>query len=210
MMLFKQKDQVDIIKQIIRKLYKTIDGTYISLAERQRLAIVNTDLTYGEMAPEVFAEMLAVVKPQPGEVFYDLGSGTGKPIYTAALLYDWKKCCGVELLPGLFEVSCALCPRFLAMREVKKYFSGRHFPIEFVLQDFLQVDFQEADVVYVHASTFSPYTMEPLALKFRELKSGARIIINTKRLEDAYFEKISEDDREMEWGVSRVFTYMKK
>ena len=40
-----------------------------------------------------------------GGVFYDLGSGTGKPVLAAMILHDFTECVGVEYLEGLFSVS---------------------------------------------------------------------------------------------------------
>ena len=40
-----------------------------------------------------------------GGVFYDLGSGTGKPVLAATILHDFSECVGIEYLEGLFSVS---------------------------------------------------------------------------------------------------------
>jgi len=199
-----------IVTNIIEKLYKSVDGMRISLSERDRLHISNSDLTYGEINPTTFADMLALVQPQPGEVFYDLGSGAGKAVYSAAMLYDWSKCSGIELLPGLYMVSQKLLEGFNAMPEVKKNFPGKRFPIEFIQEDFLNADFSDADVIFLHATTFGPMIWDPLMVKLRDLKSGVRVIVNTKQLDSSYFDKMSEHIREMGWGESTVFTYKKK
>ncbi len=38
-------------------------------------------------------------------VFYDLGSGTGKAVFLARQLFDFRVCKGIELLEGLFQQS---------------------------------------------------------------------------------------------------------
>ena len=49
-----------------------------------------------------FIPLLEYVKPQPGEILYDLGCGSGKPLITASLAFpDLKVCKGMELLKGL-------------------------------------------------------------------------------------------------------------
>ena len=199
-----------IVAEIIEKLYKSVDGMRISLDERNRLDISSSDLTYGEINPVTFADMLEVVEPKPGEVFYDLGSGAGKAVFTAALLNDWSKCAGVELLPGLFEASNKLLKEFQNMPEVQKNFPDRNFPIEFIQEDFLKADFTDANVIFLHATTFGPMIWDPLMVKMRDLKRGTRVIVNTKQLDSTYFDKIAEDLRVMGWGESTVFTYKKK
>ena len=53
-----------------------------------------------------FIPLLEYTKPQPGEIFYDLGCGAGKPLITASLAYpDLKICKGMELLEGLAETA---------------------------------------------------------------------------------------------------------
>jgi len=46
--------------------------------------------------------LLELTKPQPGEIFYDLGCGGGRPLFIASLAFPFlKKCVGIEYLEGL-------------------------------------------------------------------------------------------------------------
>ena len=46
--------------------------------------------------------MLALMKPKPGEVFWDIGCGGAKPVAIAAMVYPSLKACkGIEYLPQL-------------------------------------------------------------------------------------------------------------
>lgn len=199
-----------IVNEIIYRLYKDVDGMKISLAERDRLQIVDSSLTYGEILPDTFGYILADANPKPGEVFYDLGAGTGKAVMTAALLNDWSKLRGVELLPALHDTSMKVLQKFQTMPEVKKYFPGRQFSIDFLQQDFLNTDISDADIIFLHATTFGPMIWDPLMEKLNVLKSGMRVIVNTKRLNTTYFDLIKEQTWLMGWGESTVFTYRKK
>jgi hypothetical protein len=40
-----------------------------------------------------------------GGIFYDLGSGIGRPVVGAACLYPFDVCTGIEILEGLFNAS---------------------------------------------------------------------------------------------------------
>lgn len=199
-----------IVNEIMYKLYHDVDGMQISLNERDRLQIADSSLTYGEILPDTFTEILAAANPKPNEVFYDLGSGTGKAVFCAALLYDWRKACGVELLPALYDASRSQLQKLNTLPEVKKHFPEKKFNIEFLQQDFLKTDLSDADVIFMHATTFGPMIWEPLKEKLNQLKSGLRVIVNTKQLDAEYFEKINEQTWLMGWGDSTVFTYVKK
>lgn len=37
-------------------------------------------------------------------MFYDLGCGTGKPVFAAAAVYPWKRCIGMEILNDLHGI----------------------------------------------------------------------------------------------------------
>jgi SAM-dependent methyltransferase len=195
---------------IIEKLFRTTDGVYISHAERERLDIHDTSFTYGEISPEGLAETLAIVQPKAGEVIYDLGSGTGKAVFCAALLYDWKKCIGIEFLPGLCQVSQELLKNFLKMEEIQQHFPDKNFPIEFIHDDFLNVDFSDADIIHLNATTLNPVLWGDLTKKLNALKPGTRLIVCTKKLDESHFEKIHEALHPMSWGDCTVFIYQKK
>ena len=42
---------------------------------------------------------------ESGGIFYDIGSGTGKPALAAALLHDFDQVNGIEILDGLYRIS---------------------------------------------------------------------------------------------------------
>jgi SAM-dependent methyltransferase len=205
----KKSIKTNTLAYILEKLYRTIDGVSISHAERDRLQINDTSFIYGEISYEGFSEVLASASPSTNEIIYDLGSGTGKAIICAALLYDWKKCVGVEFLPGLYDVSQALLKNFLNMEEVQQQIPAKNFPIEFVQDDFQNVDFSDGDIIHVNATTLNPVLWGKLEMKLNQLKSGARVIVSTKKLDAVYFEKIYQAMLPMSWGDCTVFIYKK-
>lgn len=196
--------------EVIKNLYKMTNGMELSLAERDRLDISDSTFTYGEINPSSFAEMLQVAEPKPGEIFYDLGSGTGKAVFCAALLYDWQALRGIEFLPALHQTSVKLLKSLPNLPEIKKYYPNKAFPIEFIQKDFLNYDFSDADIIYIHATTFGYPLWDNLGRKLQQLRPGARVIVNTKQLDPEYFNKIDETTYLMGWGESTVFTFKKK
>ena len=76
-------------------------------------------LTYGEVTSQSFQQMLLSAAsftnsstPFGSRVFYDLGSGTGRAVLTAALgPHGFGECFGIELLPALHEAAQGLLRR---------------------------------------------------------------------------------------------------
>jgi len=81
-------------------------GKKASSKERDEKRLGASTLVYGEIRFEPYAITIEKVKKwygglqKPGGVYYDIGSGTGKPTFAAALLHDFDKCYGIEILAG--------------------------------------------------------------------------------------------------------------
>ncbi|CAN0105289.1 unnamed protein product, partial [Discosporangium mesarthrocarpum] len=95
--------------------HPTAVGKAISKKEREDTGRMGMPaLVYGEITFEAFAVVLDKIKSKyglpgkghsgpegvvqdPGGVFYDIGSGTGKPVISAAILHPFSKSVGVEV-----------------------------------------------------------------------------------------------------------------
>ena len=82
---------------MIRRLYRGIDGYAVPAAERRRLSRQRGSLTYGELTPAGVRKLLDYLRLTDRDVFYDLGSGTGKVVLQAAMSVPLKKCVGIEI-----------------------------------------------------------------------------------------------------------------
>ena len=75
----------------------------VSAAERDRRALCESSLTYGEILFEPFETALRKIKhlygglARPGGTFVDVGSGSGKAVFAAALLHEWESLHGIEV-----------------------------------------------------------------------------------------------------------------
>ena len=88
--------------------YAAVDGYALAREEKaaQRAAGVFRDgIQYGEVSAASFARCLEWVKPIAGEIFFDLGSGTGKAVLTAAALHPLAAATHVETEPGVADQS---------------------------------------------------------------------------------------------------------
>jgi hypothetical protein len=114
--------------------------------------------TYGEVASDGFAEILALAEPQPGEAFIDLGSGSGKAVVLAAALYPFSKAVGVEFVRALHLASSRIVAAFRdALPRLPLYSSGRNTPpeIDMVLGDLTSVDWPSFSKVRGSSSSSS-------------------------------------------------------
>ena len=196
--------------QIINQLYEGISGFSVSISSREQEGRMDeSSLTYGELTDKSIVEVLDVVKPKTGEVFYDLGSGAGKPVLWSSVLYDWKKCCGIELLKGLSELSQQQAQKLKTNPEILKLFPDKKFDIGFINANMLEVDFTDANVILANATAFSADLWQSLCEKFLTLSVGTRITSLTKSINLPEFEQFHSGTYLMTWGMNSVNFYKK-
>ncbi|ETV92550.1 hypothetical protein H310_13214 [Aphanomyces invadans] len=107
-------DKDDSMEEFFNLLYKDFPmqvAKQISRNERRANGYVSSTLVYGEIDfrhfRTVFASILKRhdVLSKPGGVFLDIGCGSGRPVFAAALLHDFDECVGYEILEGLAHVA---------------------------------------------------------------------------------------------------------
>ncbi len=107
---------------------------------------------------DVIKKALESARLKHGEVFYELGCGTGQVLLEAQK--SGAKIIGFEVSPFYFLIA--------------KLMTWRYPNIEIKFQDIRNINLQQADVVYVY---LLPEFLEKLAPKFKkELKKSARLI----------------------------------
>lgn len=196
--------------KVFNQIYNEFGGYQIAKNERKRLDIHDDSFIYGEIRFAAFAYLLDNIEIKPGEVFYDLGCGSGKAVIAAGLLRSWRKCCGIEFLPGLAECCHEVKKKVLANPGFIYHFKTDLSAIEFKNQNFLEADFLDADVVFLHATTFQTSLWQALLLKLNQLKVGSRVIVASLRLPEAFFELKNAHVVTMGWGECSVYLYHKK
>lgn len=188
-------------------LYKGVNGGAVSRATRKNMQ-ENSALIYGEVEFLPFADMLTVVKPQSGEVFYDLGCGAGKAIFAMALLYDNIECHGVELLKPLCHLCREQLDKFYKLQAKDPFFKSQNYEIHFKNGDLLDVDFTKPDIIFINATTFIGEFWDTIVSRFQQCKVGTRVILCSRTL-DAPFELLDDKSREMSWGLNSIHIYRK-
>ncbi len=190
-------------------LYDGIDGYALSSAGRERYASYSENFTYGEVTPEVTANMLSAANAQPGEVFYDLGAGTGKGVLYAAFMSDLGKCVGIELIDELHGAAQNALARYNA--EVRPVLPAhkQDQDIRFICGDMLAHDFSDGDIVFMHCTCFSPDLMQQITRLCEGLKAGSRVITVSKGLESPHFQLVLTQPCQMAWGSATLYYYQR-
>ncbi len=201
-------------ERLFNALYRHVRGKAISSVTRRLRGIKSDEFVYGEIEFISFFFILEKIKPQAGEIFYDLGSGTGKAVFAAALGFDFSKACGIELLPALYQKAEAQrlqCKNLLLRQETAftEVYLKKLATVEFMNASFLEADFSDADIVYVAATCLGEATWGELIEKLAELKIGSRIIVATKTIQHEAFELLESRAELMSWGLCRVNRYQK-
>lgn len=169
--------------------------------------------TYGELRPEGFLDMLWKVGAKPGDRFYDLGSGTGKLVALAWLA--GLNATGVELSSIRWDVSHKATIKLEEMKSLECFPQGggncpselpQRSPhgLDFVWGSFLEVDFTDADVLFISSVMFNHAMMAKVANIARWMKVGSRIIsyhnfAKMGQFEFPEFQKIGEFTEPTSW-----------
>ena len=151
--------------------------------------------------------------------FYDLGSGTGKPILAMALIHRFKRLIGIEFLDNLFKLSLSIKQnydnsigvKFENYRQCLDFDSPNQ--IEFLQGDFLKHSWEDTSIIFVNSTCFSINLMNNIANKAnKECKSGTIIITFTKRLTALSVDWELKDGfrRIMTWGIATIYIHRRK
>ncbi len=168
-------------------------------------------LTYGECTPEAVEHILAVTGAKPDEVFYDLGSGTGKMVVFAAFFLPLKKSVGIELLSELHEAARMVGRRYIEEIQPQLADARCNTKLEYRLGDIFEANLSDADIVVSHCCTcFDDVLMQKLSDKLETCTSGTRIVTITRGLSSPAFESISVTPVQMGWGQATANAYRRR
>ncbi|CAN0412747.1 unnamed protein product [Ectocarpus sp. 12 AP-2014] len=133
--------------------------------------------------------------PEKDGVFYDLGCGTGKPVFAAAAVHPWHRCIGMEILGDLHGICLKALERWeggLRHKVTVGETKGGTAEIEFVCGDFTVLDWSDGDVVFANSTCFGDDLMKELAQGAAALKEGAIVVTMTDPVPSPAFEVLEE------------------
>ena len=152
----------------------------ISEDELHQWIIDDGRLIYGEMKRYELQNYFDAIAPRlkPGSIMYDLGSGLGKVVMSAAIALPVKRCVGVELLPYRHRMAEERLQSMLAIRArgiaalpeplhpdspltlstgipaCASHLLNIHERILFIQQDMFKADISDAGLVFIYSTCF--------------------------------------------------------
>jgi len=138
------------------------------------------DVPYVPTPQTVVDRMLTIANVNKNDVLYDLGSGDGRIVITAAQKYGTRGV-GIDINPERIEEANNNARR-----------SGVTDLVEFRQQDLFQSDFSEATVVTLYLLPEVNLRLRPKLLK--ELKPGTRIVSHAFNMGDWQPERVEKVD----------------
>mmetsp|Transcript_25278 Transcript_25278/g.49284 ORF Transcript_25278/g.49284 Transcript_25278/m.49284 type:complete len:247 (-) Transcript_25278:255-995(-) len=190
-------------------------GKKASSKERDEKRLGASTLVYGEIRFEPYGVTMEKIKKwygglqKPGGVFYDIGSGTGKPTFAAALLHDFDKAYGVEILEGLHKISVTLLERWNKAIRPNLNKAKQETDIQFICGDAVAYDWSDADLCFANSTCFDSKLMQQLAKRADSMKKGSFFITFTKELPSKSWKVLEAERHNMSWGQATVYIQQK-
>jgi len=174
-------------------LMKFQTDTSISREDEKIFGESGSGFTYGYMCWGGVAQMLGTVITER-KVFYDLGSGVGRPVFAAAMQFSrLKKAVGIELSKQRHEQAVHICSKIEN--------EGIKDKIELRCENILESDISDADIVYISSLCFSKNILERIGKYLNsQLKRGA-IVFTSKETPMARAEQEKGPIVAMSWNA---------
>jgi SAM-dependent methyltransferase len=157
---------------------------------------------YGEITYEGMEALAKLIRFAPSDVFYDLGSGTGKLVTYFYLTTPIKKSVGVEMVGARHQ---------LAMNTANKLksegFLMKEGNLEFLHANLREVNFEDATIIYMSSLCFPKELMEELSQRFLQLKPGLRIISSQPLFKHPRLRLLQQGLLSMTWTSSSLSYY---
>lgn len=155
-----------------------------------------------------------ICDPEQAEAFVDLGCGRGEVVAAAALFNlaagrrGIASVLGIDLMHYKTDECKRLCSRILGMANQTEAMLPS---VDILEEDFTQVDWSEASVVYACATCFSEPLMELLREKCQQLRSGAKVVLLDREMDQSCgWTLLLEKMMRTSWGQGRAFAYRKE
>lgn len=166
---------------------------------------------YGEVIFPTLADVFQKSREKfglaTGGIFYDLGSGIGKAVISAALLHNFDRCVGIELLPSLHSLALDLQRKYQKNKRKYEWLAGATENVQFFNEDIFLHDWTKASCFFANSTCFD----EEMIRKISEypVVSGTIGITTTKRLGKKYWRLLDTCQKDMTWGKATVYIHKK-
>jgi hypothetical protein len=178
-----------------------------------------TSLTYGEIDFNSFADILERLDIHQGDTLVDLGSGTGKALVTAALLFAPRlaRIHGIELLSSLHSPCSEVLAKLRVLLESNEAYE-EHLSCKVTCElgdilatDRTAMDWTVADIIFMNSTLFDTELMVALCqLASLRMRRGTRVVTLTRPLPNlSQWKIVDERQYRMSWGTATSFVHVK-
>ena len=210
-------DEVFAVYDAITGEYSTTICKAVSKKQRNDENLKRGTLVYGEIHFKTYALTFEKIKrlygglQSPGGVYYDIGSGSGKPVFASILMHEFSSAVGIEILSGLHKVSLEMLEIWQEKKtEMSVSEKTKETIVDFVCGDITTYDWSDGDVCFANSTCFSNELMQQLAVTAAKMKPGSFFITFTRRLPSPHFEVLEYERHLMSLGEATVFIHRRK
>lgn len=171
-------------------------------AEKQQLA-----LTYGEILPKSLNTIIQGLDIDKHDVFYDLGSGTGKVALQFCLTTPIQKSYGIEAL----EVRHTIAEKaYINLKQqLPELFIGKH--LESIHDNFLTYNLENPTVIFTDSLCFTDDTIKNLTKILNNIRT-IKYVISLKQMKLKNLKLKKELTLQFSWSMgntTKVYIYEK-
>ena len=187
----------------------TAIGKALSKRQRESAKLRDVHLAYSEIRFETFAIILKKCHSkygglqEPGGVFYDLGSGLGKALFAALMIFEFERCTGYEQLDMLHDGARELADKWDRTKDRNLFLTEgqRRTEVDLVNEDFLSdhVTLEDATMVFMNSTCYGEDMMLKIAAKCEKMGPETWVITHTKRLPSVHFDMLEECRMMQSW-----------
>lgn len=187
---------------VFEHIYAHVDAFDCSINARKK----QDDLSYvyGEIEFESFIASLSLTHPKPHECFLDLGSGSGKAVLAAAMVFNVNSF-GIELFKELNELAEEAKNTLVTMASYQHLAKKIHL----INDNFLTIPWPDAHIIFINATAFFGDIWLHICKKIDELASCRMIITTTRPLNNANWVLVGQTQSAMSWGVVDIYFQQK-
>ncbi|MEN3297118.1 MAG: hypothetical protein V7642_6371 [Burkholderiales bacterium] len=151
---------------------------------------------YGETFFTTLETIARAVGLSEKDVIYDLGCGRGRGVFWFNAMYKCRAV-GVEIHPGFVTEA----------RRIKNKLGIDR--VEFIYANLMDLDYDDATVVYFYGTAFSDTAIASIVDRFRKLKRGTRVVSVSYPLmpytKGPLFELEQKIRGKFVWGETNIF-----
>ncbi|MCA9508459.1 MAG: hypothetical protein KC505_08565, partial [Myxococcales bacterium] len=180
-------------RTLMNRIYKDLCGFEIPSEDNQRVKKSKGSPVYGEIRHAALNKLLAFLKLDKKDVFYDLGSGVGKVVIHTALTTLVKKSVGVELSLLRYKEASVAFGRACEYEPLLKS------KITLLHKDLMSVDLSEATVIYVCSTAFSIKFMKEVSKRLAQFTHPFRLVSLQELPDEKHFRLLKILRLDMSW-----------